>query len=1002
MGSDTIKEEVKPNFPPPLPGMFPLTPPKHKLEKVKHNFIRPPTIFHRDKLENLQSPVKAIPFNQSPFNNYMQHNENDVHYTTLENLGCPVGSVHRDCNTPLLQSMDDFLLPPEGNVYHTLQPVYQTVFDLPSTSEPKIYQQLQPVVQNRLDNSFVPKSYHVTTLGTHSHNANAKTHQELKSGPNLSKISPNQLCNVTYHPPNQTHSRLYQQLRQPLNNTVRTNYQPGGNSCVPNNLGPVNLNNFEGTSCPPTNQCCKQNQSTKPHLITQLTFRPDSMALSPLNSKMSFQSKEASNSPGRGFQTDKPKVYLELRNPSVNHQVQAIPSNYVQNSNSPGNLYEGSQKEFHYIKDTLKTDLSAGPFELNELRTNSKSYKLPKNLNNQECTTSDMVLQNNLNMTAKSSIEFLPFKYTSTNIAIASMKHTKTLLSLPKAPVCYGDSVDSKQTHSNNMESQGETNRIVGSNTGICISDSKLHKLLTSPKSQQTRNDTVQKCTVDSFTATNQSSSSVQNESDCRESTNKYRGVRSLIMKETEINVNNGAFNDKTSSLALYDVDYLNKDSKIGEQSDNRKNMGRYELGKLNSVTSNIDISNKRMSGHSFKIQRNVSQHSESLDKVGSNADIYSKYNNMIHHSVSVVKGMMKDCNYETQDPSESIKGSRGTQNTSSLNHTTEPKIIKDSLTENYNVDSKCLSEYSSNNMPKLPSLSNPSEDAYNRYRLNNSEITDSLLKILSEKTKSISQSVICNNMNTTEAVKSPDKNLETVNLRKQTNLITVGEKNINVRSIKNHPISTEKSDPDSTDESNLETNATFVKSYDPFQDSNHKSNSIIHTTDVLNNCPQESESTKPSLKMSENILSTDNLVEKNKKKRYVTHKLKSTDSHKLCTGDNVGNNLDDLRKPCRGRTSAKENISSIVCFGEVVLGKRCVKKVDYKLLNGGDDEDEGEQFLVKKRTYKRKKKTNYEKIKNTDNARVTIIANSIFTHNIDKPMSDINVEEAEKQKKRK
>lgn len=464
---------VRPSPPPPLPGVFVVDPPKQQINisQRKFNLVQPP----KNVNTTYGNPNKIPAF--SGFNGHaVTPNQIDFQSSSLDIFDYPLDDDQKDFSTlqPLIQNTEDTVLQEEENVYHTLQPVPHNVFDIPSSSEPKIYQQLQPVQKSDfsvcLKKNDEPKLYqHLDTTQIDQLQdftpvcQSARQQKDTKSIQQLNNTAP------SYDPPHYTSSKLYQQLRQPLNKSLRMSYQTG--SKTSNNAGPVTSNNFEQSR----HLYCNQDQHIQntdqiifasqgrsnyfPHLqrldnskncqgIQQSNSSRISISnhheSSTINNSKSLPNLQYMNaSQDKGFKFNKPIVYLELRNPSIKHQPQATQSSYqisavdtqYSNRSHENKNYQQIHTSFEKNDSKTKQLKLPGPYEFNLSQNKSESYKLPKILCPQEYTTSPQLTEQSSFHISIQNGDMLPNKY-----SVPPIKQSKSLLSLPKAPVCYGDS----------------------------------------------------------------------------------------------------------------------------------------------------------------------------------------------------------------------------------------------------------------------------------------------------------------------------------------------------------------------------------------------------------------------------------------------------------------------------------------------------------------------------------------------------------------------------------
>uniref|UniRef100_A0A1B6JHL6 C2H2-type domain-containing protein n=1 Tax=Homalodisca liturata TaxID=320908 RepID=A0A1B6JHL6_9HEMI len=511
---------LKPNPPPPLPGVFVFDRPNHhrNIHNIDSNFNNAIKPSASTTIDNFCGD-SVLAFGKTGINGPPMHemfgNQNEFQSQSLTMYDYSIHSDHKGLKPlqPTLQSVD-CMLPSDSCVYQSLQPVSQDLFDVLPHAGPKVYQQLQTVSRNdyRVETERLPeqKIYQqltpVSLSGNmlqkeesriyqhpNSVNRSGTPHREFKSFSELQPVVPN------YKPPDYIHSKLYQQLRKPPKKESRPHYQEDVKTY--HQLRPVTVSDFESpqhSNYKQVNQYTYTNDSSRANVsvssnkyhqlqnvgnsklsklhqniqdsnVINATPSPSSHDHLNRKSPLDLQTKNTNKSHEQvNFQTNKPKIYLEPRNPSVRHQMETSGSHHRPIlSNDPlyravTSNYEANYQEVCPLPDTqlpIKTGNKPknsniklpSPYEFNLPQSNAPNkYKLPKILDPNEYDSPQHIVKTTGSVVSTQIIQ----NFGSPNNCIVSSTSKNSYsnnfteltptkqpvpLSLPKAPVCYGD-----------------------------------------------------------------------------------------------------------------------------------------------------------------------------------------------------------------------------------------------------------------------------------------------------------------------------------------------------------------------------------------------------------------------------------------------------------------------------------------------------------------------------------------------------------------------------------
>lgn len=380
-------------LPPPLPGVFIFDQPNQKTNKsqIDSNFNPLITSSYGNNSQSLSNIGPPNP------NQYQKHKYGELDRSLLETISNQKyfqssalydyqSSEQKTLNKvlPIVVSDVDSLLPPQGNIYQSLQPVPVNIFDTLPYCEPKVYQQLEPVSRNeyRVDmEKFVEQKFYqelnpLSVSDSKLPKNEKKTYQQLRSVPDLHFIGGQSGIKHTTKttqqkpeiPPEYATSKLYQQLSKPTKKQARPNHYPEVKSYhqlrppgyverPKHNLSKsssqqVNLNTPRPVTTQASSKGFYQHQNNsqsyyrQPHKAFQhikatnydigTNMTDPTINLTPM-SNLNFPNK--TQSVQRGFQEHKPKVYLELRNP-VSRKQTSVPSGSLQSNFAVDHPYQ--------------------------------------------------------------------------------------------------------------------------------------------------------------------------------------------------------------------------------------------------------------------------------------------------------------------------------------------------------------------------------------------------------------------------------------------------------------------------------------------------------------------------------------------------------------------------------------------------------------------------------------------------------------------------------------
>lgn len=353
------------NLPPPLPGVFIFDQPQQNTNKplIDSNFQPLVTSSYDNDVQTLNKIGPPGPNKYSERDMSVPKTDSNEKYfqsPTLNVYDYQTSQQKKPNILPPLVSDVDSMLPPQGNVYQSLEPVSVNMYDTAAYCEPKVYQQLEPVSRNeyRLDmGKFVEQKFYqeLNPLSVNDSKLpknEKKTYQQVRSVPNLhfvgeqlgTKSSQQTIQKRSEIPPEYASSKLYQQLsKPPKKHQVRTNYPPERKSYHQlrppgyierprhnlsksrsqrinvSNPRPVTMHESSNTFQPPNqHQTYNRLPYQTLHNVNISNYKNDNNMTDPtinLSSMPNSSFPNKTHPAQRGFQEHKPKVYLELRNP---------------------------------------------------------------------------------------------------------------------------------------------------------------------------------------------------------------------------------------------------------------------------------------------------------------------------------------------------------------------------------------------------------------------------------------------------------------------------------------------------------------------------------------------------------------------------------------------------------------------------------------------------------------------------------------------------------------